>query len=673
MWGLLDCWRSRDALRRAPPLDTRFRPLRFELLECRRVLSVTFQVDYSYDTNNFFNTQTKRDVLQAAINDIAARIADDLDAIVPSGGNTWQPAFTHPGTGNVQSLPTLTVPADTIIVYAGGYNLPGSTVGLGGYGGFVSGSAAWITTVLTRGEGTRDEVRNPSSGAKTAIEFAPWGGSLTFDTLTNWHFSATSPPPAGQTDFYSVAQHEIGHLLGFGTSDSFANRVAGAVGHEIGVWRAGQFYLDISGNYSWDGAAPDVTFGFGAVNDRPLTGDWNGDGFDEIGVWRNGVFYLDLNGNLQWDGPVTDRQIAFGAVTDTPLVGDWNGNGVDDIGVWREGNFYLDLNGNQLWDGPVFDRVIGFGATTDTPLVGDWNGNGVDDLGVWRSGVFFLDANGNRVWDGSGADWIAGFGATTDVPLIGDWDGDGADQIGVWRQGLYFQDYNGNLAWDGNSVDAQFAFGSVSDTPLVGDWLDSFQGAMATAEYDQFGSPPLFQDLSHWRQNLTDGGLRTAMEPSLTVGTRRAFTPLDFAALDDLGWTIVSSAPSAMQALTVQSWDGDFASGYAAAAEGYRVDYGQSVDGASPFRTAGARAVDRMYERPESPADSSASRRAAYMDGDYGRMVQPPMSEQQLERTREALRTGPGRAHGNPRILYDRALLEVLDESPLPVLELLDP
>jgi len=91
---------------------------------------------------------------------------------------------------------------------------------------------------------------------------------------------------------------------------------------------------------------------------------------DDLGVWRAGKFYLDLNGNRSWNAGV-DGIFSFGSPTDTPMIGDWNGDGSDDLGVWRAGKFYRDTNGNRSWNSGS-DTVTVFGATTDTPLVGYW-------------------------------------------------------------------------------------------------------------------------------------------------------------------------------------------------------------------------------------------------------------------------------------------------------------
>lgn len=272
----------------------------------------------------------------------------------------------------------------------------------------------------------------------------------------------------------SVTMNATGDFLvtwsGNGQGDGrgiFAQKFQANHPDDLGVWRSSKFYLDSNHSGTWNGTVDDTLNSFGATTDKPLTGDWNGDGYDEIGVWRNGTFYLDANGNGVWDGAAIDVRFSFGSSTDSPLVGDWNKDGTDEIGVWRAGKFYLDLNGNRAWNSGV-DAVFSFGSTTDTPVIGDWNGDGFDDVGVWRSGKFYLDLNGNRAWN-SGVDGVFAFGSATDTPLIGDWNGDGIDDIGVWRNGKFYMDSNGNRVWN-SGVDQVVAFGAVSDTPLIGNW-----------------------------------------------------------------------------------------------------------------------------------------------------------------------------------------------------------
>ena len=245
---------------------------------------------------------------------------------------------------------------------------------------------------------------------------------------------------------------------------------------KVGVHRGIQFHADANGNGQWNGAlGGDRVFVFGAQNDVPLAGDWNGDGFDEIGVQRGNQYYLDRNGNSVWDGVAGgDRLYTFRNAGDKPLVGDWDGDGDDEIGSWNAGLFYIDLNSNGVWDGEgAGDRRITFGLSSDTPLAGDWDGDGDDQIGVHRGNVFFLDVNGNGTWNGTiGGDRQITFGINGDTPVRGDWDADGADDIGVRRSNAYYLDANGNGVFNGTAGgDLQYFFGVASDKPLIGRWL----------------------------------------------------------------------------------------------------------------------------------------------------------------------------------------------------------
>ena len=189
------------------------RRLECERLEDRLTPAVTFQFDYRFDTADFFADPARRAALEQAGDDLTSRLTSDLSAIAPGRGDTWTARFFDPGTGNESELTDLFVPADTLVVFVGGQTISGTEAGFGGPGGYrVGGSADWQTTVATRGVGG----------------FSTWGGSLTFDADTDWYFGA-SPDGLGNNkiDFYSVAVHELGHVLGFGTSTEYAGYLTG--------------------------------------------------------------------------------------------------------------------------------------------------------------------------------------------------------------------------------------------------------------------------------------------------------------------------------------------------------------------------------------------------------------------------------------------------------------
>ncbi len=180
--------------------------------------------DYSFDTNNFFADQTRRNILEDVAGFFETHITDDLLAIDSAGGNSFNVGFFNPGTGATEVINNFDVAADTLVIFVGGRELGGSTLGQGGPGGFsVSGSSTFVNNAITRGETpTTDGVRG-----STATDFAPWGGAVTFDVSTNWYFDTdTSTTEAfSGSDFYSVALHEVAHVLGYGTSDSWDNLV----------------------------------------------------------------------------------------------------------------------------------------------------------------------------------------------------------------------------------------------------------------------------------------------------------------------------------------------------------------------------------------------------------------------------------------------------------------
>jgi hypothetical protein len=189
---------------------------------CLHALTITF--DYSYDTGNFFNTQAKKDALNAAAAVFTSRITDSLSAIAPGGSNSWSANFINPATGGVGSTSNLNVGANELVIYVGARDLGGSVLGSAGPGGFSSsGVGGWNSTVAYRGQ----------SGASlaTPTDFGPWGGSISFSSTAAWYFdsdpSTIEAGLSGNNDFYSVAVHELGHVLGVGTATSWTNKISG--------------------------------------------------------------------------------------------------------------------------------------------------------------------------------------------------------------------------------------------------------------------------------------------------------------------------------------------------------------------------------------------------------------------------------------------------------------
>lgn len=186
-----------------------------EPLEARSLLSaLNIVFDYTYDTNNFFDTQEKKDLMDQAASVFEQRFIDDLAAV------QVDVSFLHPGTNQNISLDNFSVPADTVIIFVGGMDLSGP-LGLGG-----PGQAPYDASDFVKSRGQSGVL------AETATDFAPWGGrvSFTMNPAVKWHFGSTTDGlDADEHDFLSVAVHEISHVLGFTNgASSFRALSAGA-------------------------------------------------------------------------------------------------------------------------------------------------------------------------------------------------------------------------------------------------------------------------------------------------------------------------------------------------------------------------------------------------------------------------------------------------------------
>jgi hypothetical protein len=254
-----------------------------------------------------------------------------------------------------------------------------------------------------------------------------------------------------------------------GVNDGFVFKLDIVDDDTIGIFKPGtrQFQLR---NTNTAGVA-DITATFGATGDKPLAGDWDGDGDTTIGVYTpsSGTFSFR---NSNTSGPA-EFSFVFGAPNLVPIAGDWNGDGVDTVGIYDPATGAYFLTNSSTGGNADFAFTFGPGGSGTIPLAGDWDGDGVDTIGFYvvSTRTFFL-RNANA---GGNADLQFVFGAVAATPVAGDWNGDGVDTVGVFARTTFLPNFtstrftlrNANSAGE---ADFTIAIGVAGDLPVAGNW-----------------------------------------------------------------------------------------------------------------------------------------------------------------------------------------------------------
>ncbi len=179
--------------------------------------AIAIEFDYSYDTGGFF-TSAHKSVMDSIAGEFGTRLTDSLAAITVSSNNIFQPQvglITGQGSTLADSQ---SIPQDTLRVFVGARALSGSTLAEGGSGFSAGGTSSFI-----------DNLNNRSQAQPQGVDFGPFGGAMVFNTGTTWYLddNVATVEPFGGFDFYSVAIHELGHVLGVGTSAAWTNNTSG--------------------------------------------------------------------------------------------------------------------------------------------------------------------------------------------------------------------------------------------------------------------------------------------------------------------------------------------------------------------------------------------------------------------------------------------------------------
>lgn len=200
----------------------------------------------------------------------------------------------------------------------------------------------------------------------------------------------------------------------------------------------------------------DLTFGYGFPSYLLMCAwDPNQLGVKLPVIFSSGTWYM----RASYTTGTADLTVSYGGSTgDRPVCGDWNGDGVETVGVFSNSGTWQLRNSNSAG---AADLAFSFGSGAATPLVGDWNGDGTDTVGTVDSSNNWSLRNNNS---SGAADASFNYGFTPGYPIVGDWDGDGTDTVGSVSTGGTWAIRNANSA---GAPNGSFQFGFPGATPLA--------------------------------------------------------------------------------------------------------------------------------------------------------------------------------------------------------------
>jgi hypothetical protein len=238
---------------------------------------------------------------------------------------------------------------------------------------------------------------------------------------------------------------------------------------DLAVWRPSSGYWYVMGSVQQQ-------WGSQSSGDKPVPGDYDGDGKTDFCVFRPGAgtwfIIKSSSGSAN-----TQEYYYFGQSYDIPKAADFDGDGKTDAAVYRpsNGTWYI----RQSTTGNLITQQ--FGLNGDAPVPADYDGDGKADIAVFRDGStpYFYSLRSS-----DGQFQSAQFGVSGDAPYPADYDGDGKADYAVWRQS--------NSNWYINQ--------SSNNTTVNYSWGIFSQDTAVPNDYDADGKV----DIAIWRGNSSD-------------------------------------------------------------------------------------------------------------------------------------------------------------------------
>lgn len=320
---------------------------------------------------------------------------------------------------------------------------------------FLTGlSALLLTTLIAIGIFAKNGWL-PTTDTLTGKRTGWFGSHLAENTSSSWNpFAPPLPTPTLQlSKEYIYAGSQL-----LAVEDAGANAIAPA---DLAVWRPSSATWWVLGGA---GGSQPATQSWGIPTDKPVPGDYDGDGKTDFSVYRpaTGEWYILQSTDGAWSVS------AWGSPSDIRVPADYDGDGKTDRAVWRPstGVWYIVKSSDTT---SVYQP---FGTSNDLPSPADYDGDGRADLALWRGAerkfyslasstdrttiIPFVQSAAETVsadYDGDGradyairnaSDWVirqssngqtsvVTWQSATDIAVQNDYDADGKVDVAVWR------------------------------------------------------------------------------------------------------------------------------------------------------------------------------------------------------------------------------------------------